>query len=74
MPHEPKRIQRSCVKGWHTPDNTVIVDRTSTWGNPWKIHDPKGRSDWWVARKGCKDGRAFSTKAESYWHARRPKT
>ncbi|MFF0821193.1 DUF4326 domain-containing protein [Micromonospora haikouensis] len=35
----PKRIQRRRVKGWTKPDNTVIVDRTSRWGNPFKAVD-----------------------------------
>ena len=32
----PKRIQRKRTKGWRKPENTVIVDRTSKWGNPFK--------------------------------------
>ncbi|MFJ8687385.1 DUF4326 domain-containing protein [Micromonospora wenchangensis] len=35
----PKRIQRRRVKGWRKPANTVIVDRTSHYGNPFKIAD-----------------------------------
>lgn len=37
MPTEtktPVRIQRKRIKGWRKPANTVIVDRTSRWGNP----------------------------------------
>ncbi|MBT3185663.1 MAG: DUF4326 domain-containing protein [Nitrospina sp.] len=34
---EPKRIQRKRAKGWRKPDNTVIVDRASRWGNPYKV-------------------------------------
>ena len=30
----PKRIQLSLKKGWRMPDNTVKVDRTTKWGNP----------------------------------------
>ncbi len=30
----PKRIQRRRTKGWRLPENTVIVDRTSRFGNP----------------------------------------
>jgi hypothetical protein len=33
----PKRIQRRRVKGWRRPENTVIVDRTSNFGNPFTI-------------------------------------
>ncbi|WP_328344879.1 DUF4326 domain-containing protein [Micromonospora sp. NBC_00421] len=35
----PKRIQRKRVKNWRKPDNTVIVDRTSRWGNPFRADD-----------------------------------
>lgn len=33
----PIRIQRRRTKGWKLPPNTVCVDRTSQWGNPYKI-------------------------------------
>lgn len=33
----PRRIQRSRAKGWRLPDNTVCVDRSTQWGNPYKI-------------------------------------
>lgn len=33
----PNRIQRKRAKGWAKPDNCVIVDRTSRFGNPFKI-------------------------------------
>lgn len=29
----PQRIQRRRSKGWRKPENCVIVDRTSRWGN-----------------------------------------
>ena len=35
----PKRIQRSRKKGWRKPEGAVIVDRTSRWGNPFKVGD-----------------------------------
>jgi len=34
---DPKRIRRSRAKGWTLPDNAVIVDRTSRWGNPFVV-------------------------------------
>jgi Domain of unknown function (DUF4326) len=34
---KPKRIQLSRKKGWRMPENTVKVDRTSGWGNPFKV-------------------------------------
>jgi len=30
----PERIQLSRAKGWRMPPNTVKVDRTTKWGNP----------------------------------------
>jgi hypothetical protein len=33
----PERIQRRRVRGWSKPGNCVIVDRTSRFGNPFKI-------------------------------------
>jgi len=33
----PCRIQLSRRKGWRMPPNTVKVDRTTRWGNPWTI-------------------------------------
>ena len=42
----PKRIQLKRTKGWRMPPNTVKVDRTTKWGNPWKIGNfgPWGRT------------------------------
>lgn len=30
----PERIQLKRTKGWRMPENTVKVDRTTKWGNP----------------------------------------
>ena len=32
----PIRVQLSRTKGWKMPPNTVKVDRTTKWGNPFK--------------------------------------
>lgn len=32
-----KRIQRKRVKGWRLPENARCVDRSSRWGNQFKI-------------------------------------
>lgn len=34
MDKRPQRIQLSRRKGWRMPDNTVKVDRSTAWGNP----------------------------------------
>lgn len=33
----PQRIQLKRSKGWRMPPNTVKVDRSTKWGNPYKI-------------------------------------
>ncbi|MEO9625875.1 MAG: DUF4326 domain-containing protein [Qipengyuania citrea] len=33
----PKRVQLSRRKGWRMPPNTVKVDRSTKWGNPWSV-------------------------------------
>jgi hypothetical protein len=32
-----QRIQLRRIKGWRMPPNTVKVDRSTMWGNPWTI-------------------------------------
>lgn len=34
---KPKRVRLSRAKGWKMPDNTVKVDRTTKWGNPFVV-------------------------------------
>jgi len=34
---KPRRIQRQRKAGWHKPENAVIVDRTSVFGNPFSV-------------------------------------
>ena len=34
---KPKRLQRSRKKGYKKPEGSIIVDRTSKWGNPFKV-------------------------------------
>lgn len=36
-PLHPRRIQLRRLKGWRMPPNTVKVDRTTMWGNRWKV-------------------------------------
>lgn len=33
----PVRVQRKRTKGWRMPENTVCVDRTTKWGNPFVV-------------------------------------
>lgn len=34
---KPVRVQLRRTKGWRMPPNTVKVDRTTRWGNPFKV-------------------------------------
>jgi hypothetical protein len=34
---QPIRIQLKRTKGWKMPPNTVKVDRSTKWGNPFKV-------------------------------------
>lgn len=34
---KPSRFQLKRAKGWRMPSNTVKVDRTTKWGNPFRI-------------------------------------
>ena len=38
----PERIQLRRTKGWRMPADTVKVDRTTKWGNPFVIGKPGG--------------------------------
>ena len=33
-----ERVQLSRAKGWRMPTNAVKVDRSTRWGNPYKLH------------------------------------
>ena len=37
VPLAPKRVQLSRTAGWRMPENTVKVDRTTKWGNPFVV-------------------------------------
>lgn len=39
---KPKRIQLRRIKGWRMPENTVKVDRSTRWGNPFVPGKPGG--------------------------------
>lgn len=45
MAEAPRRIQLSRKKGWRMPPDTVKVDRSTRWGNPFPIgrEGPFGR-------------------------------
>lgn len=37
MSEKPVRVQLKRTKGWRMPENTVKVDRTTRWGNPFTL-------------------------------------
>lgn len=37
----PVRLQRRRARGFQLPPNTVCVDRTSRWGNPFRFNSPR---------------------------------
>lgn len=39
VPDMPDRITLSRTKGWKMPPNTVKVDRSTIWGNPWRLEE-----------------------------------
>lgn len=45
MPEKPQRITLSRAKGWKMPPNTVKVDRSTVWGNPYQIKPYLPRHD-----------------------------
>jgi Domain of unknown function (DUF4326) len=52
MSDRPTRIRLSRAKGWRMPENTVKVDRTTKWGNPF---DFRHSSHCWSALAfGCR--------------------
>jgi hypothetical protein len=41
----PKRIQLSRKRGWRMPENTVKVDRSTKWGNPFIVGEDGDRAE-----------------------------
>lgn len=74
MSDKPKRIQLSRKRGWRMPAGAVKVDRSTKWGNPFKVGEPwkgmvvskdaadaVGWYDVWLSVSA--DGRAIAEKA-----------
>ena len=36
---EPRRVQLSRKRGWRMPANTAKIDRSTRWGNPFRVGD-----------------------------------
>jgi len=52
MTAAPTRIQLCRTKGWRMPENTVKVDRSTRWGNPFDFRRPE--YSWLALSYGCK--------------------
>jgi hypothetical protein len=59
MPH---RIQLKRSKGWRMPENTIKVDRSTRYGNPFELHENGGT--WSVSGPDFKRSN-LSSKAEA---------
>lgn len=69
MSEAPHRVQLKRTKGWRMPPNTVKVDRTTRWGNPFNFKSPEY---YWTAiacgERGDQAGRhAASVNAFRKW-------
>jgi hypothetical protein len=53
----PIRLQLSRKKGWRMPENTVKVDRSTPWGNPYATHKNgySKENDFWLHRSALID-------------------
>lgn len=58
----PERIKLSRAKGWKMPPNTVKVDRSTRYGNPFKVTEDRSEADaamafhTWLTVEGCHAG------------------
>jgi hypothetical protein len=58
----PERIQLKRTKGWRMPENTVKVDRTTRYGNPFKVTEDRSEAEAamafqiWLTVEGCHAG------------------
>jgi hypothetical protein len=63
----PKRIQLRRAKGWRMPENTVKVDRSTKWGNPFIVGEDGDRKECVELFLGLlRDGAAPSRRSADY--------
>lgn len=65
----PRRVQLRRTKGWRLPGNTVKVDRSTMWGNPFVVGRDGDQAEC-VARFSCLLGGECANEAEQAWLAR----
>lgn len=69
MADRPIRVQLSRRKGWRMPPNTVKVDRTTKWGNPFvtvRSGSVSGRSPM-TRRMAAQSFRSLLGKTDGWW-------
>ncbi|MSR14316.1 MAG: DUF4326 domain-containing protein [Gammaproteobacteria bacterium] len=71
----PVRVQLKRSKGWRMPENTLKVDRTTRWGNPFTLEISRTReqsiadySAWLVGKRAAPGDEKAPTRAEVRQH------
>lgn len=62
----PERIQLRRLAGWRMPPNAVKVDRSTKWGNPFRVGDFYASRTWAHDRPHPRGTRG---EPGTYWHA-----
>lgn len=69
----PGQVQISRARGWRMPVGAVKVDRTTRWGNPFKVLKPRSKAEpWRVAFTPFRPGQArpdWAAEVEAPGHA-----
>jgi hypothetical protein len=64
----PRRVQLRRSKGWRMPPNTVKVDRSTRYGNPFRVGDPgipDAQASIAMFRRALDDGSLARSSADS---------
>jgi hypothetical protein len=61
----PKRIQLRRTKGWRLPEGAVKVDRSTDFGNPWRVERWPDGPGWFVRGPGDRRTDRFDTEDEA---------
>jgi hypothetical protein len=66
---QPHRVQLRRTKGWRMPPNTIKVDRSTRWGNPFHVGRDGDQAEC-VARFARLLADECASEAEEAWRAR----
>jgi len=66
-----KRIQLSRAKGWRMPSGAVKIDRTSVWGNPYRVVPDATNPERFIVRNDAEPGKdcRFRSRTAAVAHA-----